>query len=505
MKKIFLLLSVLFFTAPVTVYPQQAFEYEYPFSLLFKNSVRINPYYIGNNPAYLFLDREDEVLTIHSLYSAANGDYKMFVEPGQINSYQLGAFGKKSIGDRQIFKGSFGFQRTEYNNWQWIFTKDYASGNPFLIGNTTTGNTRFNGIIMSAEYCNKISAGLQLGASLKYYVDEGLKEITPKPTSKHREIDFKLGAGYNLSDKLSAGIVLNVFDRYENIIFSQDEEDINREVTIIKFRGFDFPYTISKKDETRNAYNNGYLGDITFAYGLNDIVSFSAFAGGGFQKTMTKDDAIDPLPDGFWKNDIFRTGLYAVSSAIENLTLGISFSLSINNMWSSNPSYQSVYMENKYSVNSTLLGAEYSLNRNIKLGIEAGTELIKRNEDDYYSQVFSNSDLQRLSTRLGLEVNWSESLSTLLAYGFSNQSVGESELAYNVPTYYFINNRIYDLLYYQTDYNKHTITLNAELKTLTPGTFKFYFNYSFIKANKFAGDNMRKTMQAGIEYCIKAY
>ena len=66
---------------------------------------------------------------------------------------------------------------------------------------------------MSAEYCNKLSDRFLLGSSLKYSVDEGLKEITPKPTSNHREIDFRAGSGYNFNEKISAGLVVNVFGK----------------------------------------------------------------------------------------------------------------------------------------------------------------------------------------------------------------------------------------------------------------------------------------------------
>ncbi len=184
MKKFVLVVIALFLTLNIKIFCQKDFEYEYPFELIFKNLDRVNSYYVGNNPANLFEDKEEELLTIHSLYNSTSGDFKRAIDPGEINNYQLGAYGKKSISSTQIFKGSFGFQRTEYNDWQWLFTKDYSSGNPFLIGNTTTGNSRFNGIIMSSEYCNKITEDFSVGAALRYAVDEGLKEITPKPSFK---------------------------------------------------------------------------------------------------------------------------------------------------------------------------------------------------------------------------------------------------------------------------------------------------------------------------------
>ncbi len=203
---------------------------------------------------------------------------------------------------------------------------------------------------------------------------------------------------------MSAGIVLNVYDNYEKINYSQDDEAVNQEVVIIKFRGFDFPNVFTKKDETRYSYNNGYFGDLTFQYELENLISISAYAGGGFQKTMIKDNANKPSPDGFWKDNVYRGGIYAVSNAFEKLKLGFAYKISNNNSWASNPDYQSTYMENLWTDNSFLLGAQYPFTEQINIGLETGIDFFKRNDDDYYSHVFSNSRFNNLKASLGLRI-----------------------------------------------------------------------------------------------------
>ncbi len=93
-----------------------------------------------------------------------------------------------------------------------------------------------------------------------------------------------------------------------------------------------------------------------------------------------------------------------------------------------------------------------------------------------------------------------------LAYGYLNQTISNSNLNYTEQSDYFTKYRIFDLLFYQTNYNQHNLTLIAKISSEAVGSFNIFINYSAAKANNFNnGNDIRKNFQTGIEYKIKAY
>lgn len=217
------------------------------FNTVFDANENNNSYFIGNNPAYLKFDNRDEKLYGNVTFLNDNGRFKKFLDPKTKRRYMASFSGKKAISEDQIFKGTFGFIRDEYIDWNWLSTKRYDSGSPFLLGDSTTGKTRFNGIFLNAEYAGKLYKNLSLGFSLTYFVDDGFKEVSPRPISAHRDIIFSAGLKYQLNRFNSIGLVLNSFDYNEEIKYQEDEGGVLNETTLIKFRGIDFPVIMKKK------------------------------------------------------------------------------------------------------------------------------------------------------------------------------------------------------------------------------------------------------------------
>ncbi len=164
----------------------------------------------SQNPALLNLDQDDERLKISSFYNSNQNKIKRAFIPTAEDFVQIQFSGKKKIGDNQIFKGIFAFNKLRRKNWDWIFTKDFRSGNPFLLGDSSSGNSNFNGIYFDANYLNQLSERLTIGAGLEYFVDEGLKQVSPKPTSQHRDILFKIGSSFVILKDLRAGILVQI-------------------------------------------------------------------------------------------------------------------------------------------------------------------------------------------------------------------------------------------------------------------------------------------------------
>lgn len=482
-------------------------NYESNFNTLFDKKEKVSPYYFGSNPAWLGNEVSDELLYIRSGVNDETGDFKKFTDPGDIRIYTVSVTGKKLMDSSQIFRGSFSFQRTENNNWQWLFTRDYSSGSPFLIGDSTTGDSRYNGIKMNAEYAARVYDKFNLGFSLKYYIDDGLKLAHPRPTSKDREINFSSGLAYHLNNNLSIGLQASVYDNVENINYSQDIGAILSEILLIKFRGFDFPNVFSMTTETRYSYNNGYKAGFNFLFEKSSFLTLTAFAITGFDKINIKDGGDNPISEGLWKNNFFNSGVVSLFKIDNSTFLSLLYALDLSNNWSEFPDYNVLYSKNWFSKHSLISGIEYSFNNQLTAGLEAGVKYSKNNFNDYYSNIFANNRALIYLLNLGLKFEWSNKLSSFVSAGINSNKTSNNNLNYTNQSNYFLDYRIKDLYFYQTNFNNYIFNLITAYSPGFGGEFLINVNYSnsiLVNATHFPGMN-RSNSSITLEYKVAAY
>jgi len=487
-----------------TSYSQNYKEVETGFTTIFNYSFVLDSYHFGNNPAYLNFSKEDEFLSLKSNYKNDEGEFKKFTTPGIDRTYFVSASGKKAIDSVQKFKGSFGFSKLERKNWNWFFTREYETDNPFLIGDSTFGNSRINGISLNAEYVRNISQNISAGINLDYAVDEGLKTVSPRPTSQHRDIHAKIGIGYNVTNQLSFGLTADVTDKNEQISFREDEGALTQETIILKFKGYDFPNVVRKKVETRYAFTNSYSSGITSSFSSNDF-SFAAFINAGFEKTSIKDDALDPKGEGFWKDDFVEAGFKGAAFLLKDLTAGFSYKYLKKDGWAKYPPANILYNERKSSSHKFIAGLENKINDKISAGIEIGMSLFSKSENDHYSIVKSSTKYNEWSGRVGVDYHWSERLSSLVSYGFMKKANLNYDLANNANSNYFNSFRRYDILYLQTAFTKHSFSFTSEFKDGYFGAMIIQLNYSRINpdAGYLFENSFRNVFEVNLEYRIK--
>lgn len=502
MKKLLLL----YFLAAGFLFSQNYREFKTGFVSIFNNPVELNSYYFGGNPALLDFSSEDELLSVKNNINIKDGDFKPFIEPGSDILYELFASGKKEIDTNQRFSGSFGFQRAERKDWNWVYTRDYNNGNPFLIGDSTSGSSRINGIIMNAEYAINFSGKFSAGVSLDYSVDEMLKEISPKPTSVHRDIHSRIGINYRINEDINIGLLTDVFDKTERIVYREDEGSITQETIILKFKGYDYPNVFRKKTETRYSYINGYSAGVTFSYSIPKELVVLGYFLTGFDKTNIKDDATNPIAEGFWKNDFLEAGV-KLSLSLREFTAGLTYKFHNDNGWGKYPPYNVLYFEKKNNKHSLLFGIQKQFNAVISAGIEGGIILNSINEYDHYSVVSTDSKMRTLFGKAGTNFNWNDNLSTLIAYGFANSTVPNYTYATNKMSDYYNLYRQYDVLYNITGYNSHEFTLTSKVDPGIGGFFLIHFNYLLIKPVEGSpfGSETRNRFDSVLEYRVKVF
>lgn len=482
-------------------------NYDSGFNTIFDKKEKVSPYYFGNNPAWLNREVSKELLFIRSGYDDESGDFRKFTDPGDIRTYTISASGKKLIDSTQIFRGSFAFRRTENNNWQWLFTRDYSSGSPFLIGDSTTGDTRLNGILMNAQYSAEVINKLNLGFAINYYVDDGLKLAHPRPTSKDREINYSMGLGYKLYDKLSFGINGSVYDNVETINYSQDVGSLLTETIILKFFGYDFPNVYRMKDETRYSYNNGYHAGINILYEDQDNFKLTGFGEFGFNKINIKDGGTSPINEGLWKNNQYNAGMLALVKLTRNLDLGIQYNLGLADDWGEFPDYLVLYSKNNNIQNSFVSGLEYALNDNLSLGFEAGLKLLHSDQNDYYSNISFDNNTTSWLMKFGLKTKIQDNLAMFISAGYTKSNTGANSLSYSSASSYFLNYTINDIYYLLSDFKQYTGNVIVAYTPGFGGEILLNLNYAYTSArNPFILPNSDRIISSVVlEYRVQAY
>jgi hypothetical protein len=501
-------LVILVISASVCVVQSQVFrEFNSGFKTIFINPSEVNSYYFGFNPALLDFSSDDELLVLSTNVNIDDGKFKRFIDPISNRLYQLTASGKKSIDSSQRFKGSFAFQRYERKGWNWIFTKDYQTGNPFLIGDSTSGDSRINGIKMRAEYSNKLFDNFLAGFYLDYSVDEMLKEVSPRPTSSHRDIHSRMGLNYCVIPGLNIGFIADVYDKNEEISYREDEGSITQETIILKFKGYDFPNILRKKTETRYSYINGYAGGMTISLVIPNKISTVGYFISGFDKTNIKDDAIDPQAEGFWMNNYFDAGVQISALLDEQIQAGLVYNFHKDDGWAKYPPYNVLYFERELNSHSVIAGLKYSIDPKISAGLEGGINMIYNDEQDHYSSITDNVNSNICFGRIGLGTEWNDEISSIISYGYYCKSVPEHSITSNEQSGYFGKYRKYDLIYLHTGYYKHDISLVTKIASWFGGIFYIHLNYSSTipKSGSEYDNELKNEFNSIIEYRVKVF
>jgi hypothetical protein len=482
------------------------FEQDLFFNSCFDAGENINSYYVGCKPAFIEWDNVDERLHIKSRIKNEEGNYKKFIAPKEKGVYQLNFSGKKKISENQVFKGYFAFQKDRRNGWDWIATKNYDSGHPFIFGDSTSGSTRYNGILMNAQYGARLWKELLIGFSLGYYVDEGLKEVSPRPTSEHRDIRFNFGLGYELNEENHVGISFKTFDYNEKILYREDKGALYDETILFKFRGFDNPLIYNKKSETRNSYHNGYAANLTYQT-IFENLRLAVSGGGGFENISLQDGGTRPVKSGYWKNSFYFARAKLLYKITGRLTSIFGYDFRTEDMWARHPQYDVLLQEKLRSKHNADLGFGYSLTDYLGIGLETGVQFGGSEMSDYYSLLEQNFDQLRWGAKIGIDYKWNKSLTTQLGYGYSKSDYSNEELKAQQKSKYYSSFRSEDLLYLITPDKTHSVFLDICYSSDFLGIFDVVVSYSNVTPSDnsvFSGFH-RNEIDVFIEYKTQVY
>lgn len=494
--KFFILISGYNFLLGQSYYP---FDISFNQKLLF---IEVNPYELSKNPALLEFDKSDELLRITSSVNTKSGDYKSTFDPRTHNIYSVTFSGKKKLDDSKIFNGTFGFIKDERKNWLWIFSKNYKTGNPFLLGDFSSGYSRFNGIHSEASYSEALSNRLSLGGMISYLVDEGLKNVSPRPESKHLNISLKIGFSYKFSQSLINAVSLKFTDLQEEIIYKEDQESVLKEITLLKFRGIDFPIVVNKKTESKIVYDNNYELNYDIFYFINHKfkVAFS-FLYGIFQST-SKENLIQPQLVGYFQNSFNSQQLIIDYHPIKRTSVFLLISNSFSNSWAKHPNYNILLSDNSLKIRNILLRSTYFFASQNFLQGTLGLEKYSNYINDYHSNVFSkvNSFIYTLGIKFKHEPNFK--IGYEIGYFICKYIPSNKELIYTTPSKYFFDYRIKDIQIIHTPFIEQIISTILEYNSSSIGKFILSYSLSFLKPNNI--NEIQTNSNFSLEFRLKA-
>ncbi|MBN1542276.1 hypothetical protein JW992_09035 [candidate division KSB1 bacterium] len=441
-----------------------------PTSLMTTEIAEINAWRSNANPAFLLLDPAPETLTLRSQFQQSEGDFRAFLTPERVQILQQSASGKKQIGDNQIFSGAFGFQKEIRGNWEWIASKETGIGNPFLIGDSTSGDTHYDGIVMNAAYARRLGSAFLIGTEIDYFVDEGLKKVSPKPRSQHRDIRVTAGMGWLASRRMQIGLQATLVDRKEEISYSEDKESIERETILFKFRGFDYPQVLIKKSETRFSEHRTYRGAGSITWTPAKTAVLLTAGGWELEEMAVSDNLLTPLEEGYWQAERLYATLEAGWEVTEKHGVRLRTAWSERQLWARHPFYRVRLQESRQKGAEAVLAWRFTRSALCLLSVEGGWKQSEPRIQDYYSNILLDTHSSGWMMRIGWRRIWSVNLVTAFR-------LGQEELRNNNPIYHaasgsgwFADFRAADLLYLISDCRRTWGQLVVEFTPTGGGT-----------------------------------
>lgn len=479
---------------------------EYSTYLGYPGKERINQYFVGKNPAFLKFSKKDELLGLSVGFNNSKGFFKGFLDPEQESKYLLSATGKKSIEENQYFKGSFNIVRHERQNWDWIFVREYDK-NIFLLGDSTTGNSRFTGILLNSEYSLRIANNYLLGVNLDYLVDEGIKEVSPRPTSEYRYIDVTLGAGYDGIKGVSLGIKGNIIDKTEKIVYQEDEGALTTETIILKFRGYDYPNVFRKKSEVRYSYINQYLGQFDYTINAVENLLITGYVNSGAENSVVKDNSINPESDGYFQSKLVSAGLIGNYTITSSWNTGLSFEVLRNERWGKSSKYNVLYYEDSDECEKIQVSCEYILDRKTSFTIEIEGYLNRNDMSDYYSDISYANKSNLISGAIGVNHEISEGFRTAFIYQYSENRISAENVKSGQSSNYFSDYRIRDIYFRGTNYSTHKGKLIINLSKFPGGDLSLFAQYGIMipQRNSHFSGKRRNELDMFLEYKINVF
>ncbi len=192
------------------------------------------------NPAWLKTQLKEQVIYQVNAFSES-GDFKRPFDPGRglVSIYR--ASGTRQFGHNHLFTGTFAYHQRALAEKQWVHNSIPYNGNPFLFADSTVGGFNLRGLFWEVGYANVLRHHWTTGLAVFYNVDEEYKTVFPRSQVKHRDLQVRLGTGWQNGLRTYYGFCLSYFDFQENMNTTPYSLEQGKTPIFIKIRATDNP------------------------------------------------------------------------------------------------------------------------------------------------------------------------------------------------------------------------------------------------------------------------
>lgn len=489
-------LLILFISVPAT-HGQWVTEPPEPFALDLLSLEPVTDWSaLTGNPALLFESHYSDHLQMHSTYGTTNGAFRRFVDPGRHETMNLGAFGSRSVGSRQLFSGEFGFRRTNYHNWQWLSTRMYESAHPFLKADSTSGLSRFNEIYIEGRYALHLPRNFTAGILVEYSVDEGLKNVAPKPVSEHREARAVAGLSHHIGP-LQWGVYAGLTDYEEELRYREYEGSLLDEVRLISFRGYDRPIVQTLDRETRITRSSGTLYGAHARFKPFDRLVWYATARVSNRALELEEDLTRPRLEGYTSTTSKRLQSSLLWSA-GRLYLGGGAAIQHKEHWAEYQPFNALVSSGSKQEFSVRATAGYRLANNLTAMAELYSRHTSTSEDDFYSSLSWSAEGEGLGFFAGFRRTLQGGAAYRLQYGYYRHRMSDTHLGAYSRSVYFDPGRYGDLALYLSGFNEQH--LRFDLRVPLAGNHTLFINTRWVQRLHESDERTRSFLTTQVAY-----
>lgn len=359
-----------------------------------------DPYDLGKNPAWLYLDETETWLKIMPSINYSKGDYKRYYDPHSVTMYNMGFKGVKTLGEDGTFLGETNYSYEIRRDINRSLKYETYAGEAFFMADTNQGTFRYNGPSIKFMYSLEMITNLFIGASVNYRILDGLKNVYSRATVLYREVGGTVGIAYKISEDFSVGLTAIISDDQEKI---ESKSENLSEVEIFYFRGETFSVRKRSSSVDQKIRKKGIGGSAQFYWTPNHSSEFGLHAALFNSKEdilvpySTSTQSFQEYSEGFASFQNYNILAKGRSRLSENWVLGSSVEFHHKNSWSKNPARELLLWEWNVNAIKVGIGSSYQINNDILLSIEYEFENVNADSSKYIdsrtTDVLSNNHL----------------------------------------------------------------------------------------------------------------
>lgn len=413
----------------------------------------LNLYDFGKNPAWLAQDEQESWLKIIPSLKSQSGNYRRLYDPEEINDYSVTFDGVKTLGEKGTFRGYTKYRLEQRNGVYRSLKHDPYAGEAFYMTDTTTGNFKYNGPTVGFEYSLEIFPHLYGGATMRYQILDGLKNMYSLAKTVYREVGGSVGLAYQPLDNLAIGVVVQPFNSQEKI---ESKSENLLEVEIFNYRGDTYSTKSRRSSVNHTVRKRGILTGGQLYWQPLDNIEIGVRGEYSASRTYvyTSTSMLNEIGEGDANGESFSLAAQLQYELVDGLLLGASAEHFNTSNWSKGAVYNLLLWEWAYKRTSVGGGVSYWLSSQSLVAAEYEFAACSTDSSKYIDNRYCDVSFNEHSARIGIEHKLFPTTSLRAGYAytyadrdlfFGEKSVSAHRITLGLGAAWFSNTHI-DLL-----------------------------------------------------------